>query len=76
MNAMFFEYIRPLGPLTIRYSHLRVVVWLFIIYELCTFQMLFRVELISKDFRDLSWSSLYIIQVFVPDLEPFEGGRI
>ena len=48
MNAMFFEYMRSLVLLTIRHSHLRVLIGIFIVYGLCTFQELFRVEAYSK----------------------------
>jgi len=68
MYATFFEYMRQLVPLTVSHSHLRVLIGIFIVYELCAFQELFRVE---SDFERLlgncRWSNLHIIQVFIPD---------
>jgi hypothetical protein len=65
---MFFEYMRSLVLLTIRHSHLRVLIGIFIVYGLCAFQELFRVESDSKRLSWICrWSSLHIIQVFMPN---------
>ncbi len=68
MNAMFFEYIGQIAPLTIRHSHLRVLIRIFIMYGLYAFQEVFLVESDSERLFRTCWqSSLHIIQVFIPD---------
>jgi hypothetical protein len=55
MNAMLFEYMRSLVPLTIRYSHLRVLIGILCdLWTLCVRRAFSGGILFRKALRDLS----------------------